>query len=134
MKAKGFLSSLELPRRKFLKSTLLGGATAAVLPALAGARALAPEPSPAPAVSAFDLDETTISDLQAGMTSGRYTAHSITEKYLARMDEIDKQGPMINSVIEVNPDALAIADALDKERKEKGARGPMHGIPVLIKD
>ncbi|HSS98025.1 MAG TPA: amidase family protein, partial [Terriglobales bacterium] len=134
MKTKGFLSSLEPPRRRFLKSTLLGGATAAVLPALAAAREFALAPSPAPAVSPFELDEATISDLQAGMVSGRFTAHSITEKYLARIDEIDKHGPMINSVIEVNPDALAIADALDKERKEKGSRGPMHGIPVLIKD
>src|ERR1041385_4306344 len=134
MKPKGFLSSFEPPRRKFLKSTLLGGATAAILPSLAAARTFAPEPSPAPTVSSFELDEITISDLQAGMTSGRFTAHSITEKYLARIDEIDKRGPAINSVIEVNPEALAIADALDKERKEKGARGPMHGVPVLIKD
>jgi len=86
MKAKGFLSSLEPPRRKFLKSTLLGGTAAAVLPALAGAREFPPEPAPSPTVSSFELDEATISDLQAGMTSGRYTAHSITEKYLARID------------------------------------------------
>src|ERR1043166_2003241 len=131
MKSKGFLS---LPRRKFGKSALLGGASAAVLPPLAGPRALTPEPTPSPAASSFELDEITISDLQTGMTSGRYTAHSITEKYLARIDEIDKHGPAINSVIEANPDALSIADALDKERKEKGARGPLHGIPVLIKD
>src|SRR5947208_3297297 len=68
------------------------------------------------------------------MKSGRYTARSIAEKYLARIDEIDKRGPAINAVIEINPDALAIADALDKERREKGVRGPLHGIPVLIKD
>jgi len=134
MKVKGFLSSLEPARRKFLKSTLLGSTAALVLPALAGAREFSPEPAASPSVSSFELDEATISDLQAGMTSGRYTAHSITEKYLARIDEIDKHGPMINSVIEINPDVQAIADALDKERKEKGTRGPMHGIPVLIKD
>src|SRR5947208_11173369 len=68
------------------------------------------------------------------MKSGRYTARSIAKKYLARIDEIDKRGPAINAVIEINPDALAIADALDKERREKGVRGPLHGIPVLIKD
>ena len=68
------------------------------------------------------------------MKSGKYTARSIAEKYLARIDQIDKQGPAINAVIELNPDALAIADGLDKERKEKGVRGPLHGIPVLIKD
>ncbi len=68
------------------------------------------------------------------MNSGRYSARSITEMYLARIEAVDKQGPLLNSVIEVNPDALAIADSLDKERKEKGPRGPLHGIPVLIKD
>src|SRR4029077_15459549 len=70
----------------------------------------------------------------AGMKSGKFTARSIAEKYLERIGEIDKRGPAINAIIEINPDALSIADALDKERKERGARGPMHGIPVLIKD
>src|SRR5881397_2293764 len=76
----------------------------------------------------------TIADLQAGMSSGKFTARSITEKYLTRIDAIDKQGPAINSVLELNSDALAMADAADKERKDKGARGPLHGIPILIKD
>ena len=73
-------------------------------------------------------------DLQRAMQSGKVTAREITEEYLARIDSLDKHGPAVNSVIELNPDALAIADALDRERKEKGARGPLHGIPVLIKD
>jgi len=68
------------------------------------------------------------------MASGKYTAHSITEKYLARIEEVDKHGPALGSVLEVNPDALAIADALDKERKDGHVRGPLHGILVLIKD
>ena len=68
------------------------------------------------------------------MTAGRYTARQIAELYLKRIEEIDRQGPALRSVIEVNPDALAIADALDAERRAKGARGPLHGIPVLIKD
>jgi len=68
------------------------------------------------------------------MASGKFSARSIIEKYLARIEEIDKQGPTINSVIEVNPEALAIADAMDKERRQNQVRGPMHGIPVLIKD
>ena len=68
------------------------------------------------------------------MASGRFTAHAITEKYLARIEAIDKHGPAINSVIEVNPDALSIAKELDRERKQKHLRGPLHGIPVLIKD
>ena len=82
----------------------------------------------------FELEEVTIAELQAAMTSGHFTAHSLAEKYLKRIDEVDKHGPAINSVIEVNPDALAIAAALDKERKTKGPRSPLHGIPVLIKD
>jgi amidase len=85
-------------------------------------------------VKSFELDEITIAELQDGMKSAKYTARSIAELYLARIDAIDKNGPTINSVIETNPDALAIADALDKERKEKGPRGPLHGIPVLLKD
>jgi len=82
----------------------------------------------------FELDEVTIMALQDGMKSGKFTARDITEKYLARINTIDKQGPMINSVIEINPDAFSIADDLDQERKAKGPRGPMHGVPVLIKD
>jgi amidase len=85
-------------------------------------------------IESFELDEATISDLQRKMSSGESTAHDLTEKYLQRIKEIDRSGPRLNSVIELNPDALAIADSLDKERKEKGPRGPMHGIPVLIKD
>ena len=85
-------------------------------------------------VKSFELEEATVAELQAGMKSGKYTARSIAEKYLARIEEIDKHGPSINSIIEINPEALAIAGALDKERQQKGARGPLHGIPVLIKD
>ena len=68
------------------------------------------------------------------MRSGQLTARSLAEQYLSRIETIDRSGPALRSVIETNPDALAIADALDRERKAKGARGPMHGIPVLIKD
>ena len=68
------------------------------------------------------------------MKSGKYTSRSITEKYLTRIQDIDKQGPVVNSLIEVNPDALEIAESLDRERREKSERGPLHGIPILIKD
>jgi amidase len=121
-------------RRHFLQTTALAGVSAAVLPALAGAREVVASPVQEPEIRAFELDEITIADLQAGMASGKFSARSITEKYLARIEEIDKHGPAINSVIEVNPDALAIADALDKERAGKRVRGPLHGIPALIKD
>jgi amidase len=80
------------------------------------------------------LEEATVSELQEGMKSGRLTARSIAQMYLKRIEELDKHGPMVNSIIELNPDALAIADSLDQERKAKGARGPLHGIPVLLKD
>jgi amidase len=82
----------------------------------------------------FELSELTIGDLQEGMRTGQYTSRSLAERYLARIEAIDRQGPSLRSVIEINPDALAVADALDKERRAKGARGPLHGIPILIKD
>jgi amidase len=87
-----------------------------------------------PSIKPFEFDEINIADLQAQMRSGKCSARSIAETYLARIEEIDRRGPTLNSVIELNPDALEIADALDKERKERGARGPLHGIPILIKD
>jgi len=123
-------------RRLFLKTALCGGAASTLIPlypALGAAREIAPE-VPGSGVKAFELDEITIADLQDGMKSGKFTAHSLVEKYSARIGEIDKHGPSINAIIELNPDALSIADGLDDERKAKGPRGPMHGIPVLIKD
>jgi amidase len=132
-------------RRKFLQAGAMTGMAAAFAPVLRSARvevrdnaaaapARAEHPYNADDVKPFELDEITIAELQDGMKSGNYTARSIAELYLSRIDAIDKNGPAITSVIETNPDALAIADALDKERKEKGPRGPLHGIPVLLKD
>ena len=123
----------ERSRRSFLRTTLVSGAGAAMYPALAAARAIPPSPKLAPA-PAFELEEVTIAELQDGLKSGKYTARSLTEEYLARIDALDRHGPSVNSVIEVNPDALDIAEKLDRERKEKGSHGPMHGIPILIKD
>lgn len=82
----------------------------------------------------FELDEITVDELQEGMESGKYTAESITQMYLDRIDEIDAAGPTLNAVIEVNPDALDIARRLDEERKQGKVRGPLHGIPIMIKD
>ena len=127
-------------RRRFLRASLLGGVAAAagplVRPVLGGSGPSAgvPDCVAEAEVPAFEFDEITIGELQEGMKSGKYSARSIAEKYLARIAAIDKSGPRVNSVIETNPDALDIAEALDKERKEKGPRGPLHGIPVLIKD
>ena len=76
----------------------------------------------------------TLADLQESMGSGKFTSRGLASRYLARIAEIDKAGPALNAVIELNPQVLAIADELDAERKSKGPRGPLHGIPVLIKD
>jgi len=122
-------------RRKFLQAALTTGGTAALFPALSAGRTITPTTeSAATEVKAFELEEITIPELQEGMNSGKFTARSLVEKYRARIEEIDKQGPAINTIIELNPDALSIADALDQERKAKGPRGPLHGVPVLIKD
>ncbi|HEX4074816.1 MAG TPA: amidase [Candidatus Acidoferrales bacterium] len=89
---------------------------------------------PAPDVAPFELDEMTVADLQEGMRSGKFTTRGLAARYLARIAAIDKSGPTLNAVIELNPELLSIADSLDAERKSKGPRGPLHGIPVLIKD
>ncbi|MGA2593760.1 MAG: amidase family protein, partial [Bryobacteraceae bacterium] len=83
---------------------------------------------------AFELEEVTVLDLQRRMNEGSLTARALAERYLERIEEIDKRGPTLNAVIEINPDALALASALDAERKAKGPRGLLHGIPILIKD
>ena len=84
--------------------------------------------------SALDLATATIADLQSAMKSGRLTSEKITETYLARIAAYDKQGPAINTVITANPNALAEAKALDAERKAGKVRGPLHGIPIVLKD
>ncbi len=91
-------------------------------------------PKSAFATPAFELEELTISELQRGLQSGKYTSRSLVEKYSERINDLDKRGPKLNSVIELNPDCEAIAVALDRERKERGPRSPLHGIPILIKD
>ena len=87
-----------------------------------------------PATVPFQLEEATIAQLREGMASGRYTSRRLVELYTERIEAIDRRGPSLRSVIELNPDALSIADALDAERKGGRLRGPLHGIPVLIKD
>src|SRR2546429_297198 len=119
-------------RRTFVRKGVIGGAGASVSLAISETSIASTSSNVHP--PAFELDELTIADLQSGMASGKYNAHSLARKYLDRIDDIDKHGPTINSVIELNPDALSIATELDKERKAKGARGPLHGIPVIIKD
>ncbi|HNP22974.1 MAG TPA: amidase [Panacibacter sp.] len=128
-----------MDRRKFLRNGSVAGLTISTIAAGCGVNnAEAKQPvesnTQTPFKDDFVLNEVTIDVLQQKMQSGEYTSASITDKYLKRIDAIDKKGPAINAVIEVNPDALSIAAEMDKERKAGKVRGPMHGIPVLIKD
>ena len=130
-------------RRNFLRAGVTASLATVVYPALGAARVVDPAAAAAPSgknpnsqkfAKDFELDEITIDDLQKAFHSGQYSSRAVTGKYLARIHEIDEAGPRVNSVIEINPDAAQIADGLDQERKAKGPRGPLHGIPILIKD
>src|SRR6185503_1139253 len=117
-------NSLNMKRRQFLQTTAATSLVSFINPVSTIA---APPP-------AFELDELTITELQQGMQSGKYSSRELVEKYADRISDIDKKGPALASVIEMNPDAEQIAAALDRERRERGPRGPLHGIPILIKD
>ncbi len=121
-----------LDRRTLFRYAGAGGVMA-LLPAGAGRSAAAAE-AKAAGPDPFDLEEATILDLQKRMVSGEESARSLTEKYITRIEAMDRRGPELHSVLEVNPDALAIAEKLDGERKAGRVRGPLHGIPVLVKD
>src|SRR5438105_5669585 len=123
-----------MKRRNFLRLVALGSASAMTAPPFAIARPKALPQVPRSTVKPFELDEATIAEFQAGMKSGRYSSVSLVKKYLARIEQIDKHGPAINAVIETNPDAMEVARPRDEERKTKGPRAPLHGIPVRIKD
>ncbi len=81
-----------------------------------------------------NVEEATIADLQNAMANGRVTAQRLVELYLERIEAFDRQGPTLNSILEINPEAMEIARSLDEERATKGPRGPLHGIPILLKD
>ena len=126
-----------MQRREFLRvGALAVAATALDFSPAEGSRSAAVHPPSRELLqqASFELEEATIATLQNGMQSGRLTAKSIAEQYLARIEAVDKAGPAINSVIEVNPDAVRIAEERDAERRAGRVRGPLHGIPVLIKD
>jgi amidase len=110
-------------RRTFIK-------TAASLPLAAAVAEKGIQEAP----PEFDLHEATISDLQNGLRSGRYTSGTVTQLYLDRIARLDRSGPMLRSIIELNPDALKTADALDRERRQGRVRSQLHGIPILLKD
>jgi amidase len=127
-----------MQRRNFLKTGALAGLTLSTL-AAASCSLNAPAKKQGDSQAGentddFELKEVTIDQLQQKMQNKQYTSRTITEMYLKRIQEIDKNGPRLNAVIEINRDALNIADAMDKERAKGKTRGPLHGIPVLIKD
>jgi amidase len=125
-----------MDRRDFIRSAaalggaaVAGGATPAlVLAAPPAVRVAGNDPVD------FELNEVTLADLQRAMREGRHTARSIAVLYLQRIDAVDRVGPTLRSVLELNPDALRIADAMDAERQAGNVRGPLHGIPILLKD
>jgi amidase len=130
-------------RRDFLGVAALGGATlAGCSPSSAPQSTSVPAggaaaPAPAaggPAPEAFALHEATIDGLQEAMRTGQLTARAIAERYLDRIDALNRRGPELRAIIEVNPDALAVADQLDAERTAGKVRGPLHGIPIALKD
>lgn len=123
---------MHLDRRRFLRHTLVAGAALAAWRTPLGARLA--ESASAPAGDGFPWLEATIEQLQAAMGRGELTAAALTQAYLERIAAIDQAGPTLRAVIEVNPDALAIAAEADRERAAGRVRGPLHGIPVLVKD
>lgn len=121
-----------IARREFLRyGAILGGATVVAR----GARATSIQPQPTSVTAGtFEFEEAAIAALQERLQAGSLSARRLAEGYLARIEALDRRGPALGHVIEVNPEALAVAEALDAERKAKGPRGPLHGIPVLLKD
>lgn len=126
---------LSMKRRDFLRHTALGGSALLIGNTLSVSVAK-PGSAPAPrhVTKSFALAEMSVAELQRGMASGRFAATALVRQYLRRIEEVDRRGLRLKAVLELNPDALAIAAALDQERTAKGPRGPLHGIPVLIKD
>ncbi|MDQ1558959.1 MAG: amidase [Pyrinomonadaceae bacterium] len=121
--------NFELNRRKFIGAGLTVGVAAALARTTGEFSAFASTAS-----SADELEEATIAGLQEGMRGGKWSARELAEKYVERIEKYDRKGPALNSVIELNPDALSIAAALDRERKDGRVRSPLHGVPVLVKD
>lgn len=122
-----------MKRRNFFKTAALGGGTLALAP-LSSCVQSTVSTSEVEDYSAFELNEVTITQLQEKLNLGKLTSQEITQKYLDRIERIDKRGPELRSVIEINPEAIEIAKKMDEERKSGKVRGPLHGIPVLIKD
>ena len=138
--AKGSDAPTGVDRRQFLHSATALGVAVATGDRGSGARGptVTPEDDAPRRLASmpadFELDEITIGALQEAMAEGKYTARSVVELYLRRIDALDRAGPVLRSVLELNPDALSNAATLDAERRAGKVRGPLHGIPVLLKD
>jgi amidase len=136
----------EVSRRAFFRLGALAGAGASVAGAglLNGSPAHAQDGAAGAPTAAeiaaivksapSELNELTIAQLQQMMSAGHLSATELTEYYISRIDALDRRGPRVNAILELNPDAISIAEALDKERRTKGPRGPLHGIPIVLKD
>src|SRR5690349_19716685 len=115
-----------MTRREFMHRAVVAGAASA-------AAAQAQPAGEHAAVPSFELSEATIAHLRRAMDSGEQTSKSIVEKYLERIEALDRKGPMLRHVLETNPDAMRLAEAADAARKQGKALGPLHGIPILVK-
>jgi len=114
-------------RREFLRTGGMLAAGMSVAPLLSACATIAPG-------QGINVEEISIADLQTAMTAGRLDSETLVQMYLTRIQAIDRSGPTLRSVQEINPDAVAIARSLDEERRAKRVRGPLHGIPILLKD
>ncbi|SHM68442.1 amidase [Flavobacterium xanthum] len=126
-----------MKRRSFLTTATLAsaGLTTLLITGCTSSSKKDQEVAPANVIDTnFELEEETIASLREKLASGKYTSEQLVQLYLKRIETVDKNGAQLNSVIEINPDAIAIAVAMDKESKAGKSRGPLHGIPVLIKD
>jgi len=125
-----------MKRRDFLATTTLAGVVSVLSESCntAQTNTNTTAATPAPFTDHFELNEVSISELQQKIKGNQYNAQELVKTYLERIDQIDKKGPAINSIIEVNPDAMDIARKLDEELKAGKSRGPLHGVPVVIKD
>jgi amidase len=116
-----------MDRREFL--------VAAAVAATAGAEPTTPSTANPPPRSPSDpMEELSLADIAAAFADGRWTSQQLTQAYLTRIERLDRHGPSLGAVIETNPHALEIAAGLDAERQTRGSRGPLHGVPILIKD
>ncbi len=122
-----------MKRRNFFKTAAIAGGTMVIAP-LSSCVQSTPIDKTQPNYNDFELNEVTIAELQEKMSSGKLTSEEITRKYLTRIDQLNTTGPELRAVIEINPEALAIARQMDEDRKSGRIRSALHGIPVLIKD